>query len=70
MKFIKNCLKASIFSDYSGDMERMLGQTERQKKNTLFGGGVGAASAPKLIIELFTLSLWIHVTANRCFGKQ
>ena len=30
----------------------------RDQKNTLFG--VGAASAPKLVIELFTLSFWIH----------
>ena len=37
-----------------------------QKKNTFRGwgggggGGGSAASAPKLIIELFTLSFWIH----------
>ena len=68
VKFRENCLKASIFSDYSGDVERMLGTDWETKKTTLFR--VGAASAPKTghrTIYPLILDTW---SANRFFGKQ
>ena len=61
MKFRENFLNASIFfrlyRRYGANVRDRL---RDQKNNTFRGWGGSAASAPKLIIELFTLSFWIH----------